>query len=170
MRSLMRHQMRRAVEPRLVAARAQDRRQRGSSRAFAVGSGNQHAGKAPLRIAQRRTATRAHTPGRTCATASRQARARARRVAGRCFRSVMPEFQITTRRCLAVRRREGFLMCLGRIRYSTKVSLRFRANFVLAHHRSTIIVRLSGDSLVDDKQPIHGKLCSRQITLNLRIA
>ena len=62
------HQMRRAVERGLVSRNPQNRRQRRRRRAFAVGSGDQHAGKAPLGMAQRLQHRRAHRPGRTCAT------------------------------------------------------------------------------------------------------
>ncbi len=48
------HQVRRAVKSSLVSRRAQDRRQRGRGRAFAIGPGHQYAGKTSLRIAQRR--------------------------------------------------------------------------------------------------------------------
>ena len=48
------YQVRRTVEPGLVAGSAQDGRQGRSRRAFAVGAGDQHAGEAALGIAQRR--------------------------------------------------------------------------------------------------------------------
>ncbi len=47
------HQMRRAVKPGLVAGRAQDRGECRGGGSFAVGAGDQHAGKAAFRIAQR---------------------------------------------------------------------------------------------------------------------
>ena len=47
------HQMRRAIERRLVPRHAQDGRQRRRGRAFAIRPCNEHAGEAPLRMTKR---------------------------------------------------------------------------------------------------------------------